>query len=46
MKKKDHKILTIRLPINIWKSLKMAILEGKIKSIQAAIVELLRKNFS
>jgi len=43
MKKEEYKILTIRLPVEIWKSLKTMIRDGNIKSINSTIVDLLKK---
>ena len=44
-KKTNHKTLTIRLPITLWKKLKLAIIEGNIKSIQQAVIDSLDKYF-
>ena len=41
MEKEEFKILTIRLPTEIWKALKTLIRDGKIKSINQIIVDLL-----
>jgi len=43
MEKEEFKILTIRLPVEIWKSLKTLIRDGKIKSINKTIVDLLNQ---
>jgi len=40
---KNEKNITIRLPVPLWKKLKMAIIDGKIKSVQQAVVDLLEK---
>jgi len=34
-----YKILTIRLPEEMWRKLKLAILNGQIKSIQKAVID-------
>jgi hypothetical protein len=39
----EFKIMTIRLPIELWKKLKFLIIEGKIKSIQSAIIDALQE---
>jgi len=45
MKTKQHntKNLTIRLPLDLWKKLRNLQTEGKIKSIQRAVIDGLRK---
>ena len=43
MQKEELKIFTIRLPIEIWKALKTLIKDGKIKSTNKTIVDLLKK---
>ena len=40
---KNLKILTIRLPTDLWKSLMLLKVDGKIKSIQDAAVKELRR---
>ena len=42
-KKEPYRTLTIRLPVRIWKKLKQAIMEGRLKSIQQAVVESLER---
>lgn len=35
----EEKKVTIRIPITLWKRLKLAQIEGRIKSIQQAAIE-------
>ena len=43
MKTEKQKSITIRLPVPLWRKLKLAVIDGKIKSIQNAVVSLLEK---
>ena len=43
MGKEGYKILTIRLPVEMWRALKTLIRDEKIKSINGTIVDLLKK---
>ena len=42
-KKEEYKTLTIRLPVEMWKTLKLAIIYGKIDSTQQAVVDSLKQ---
>ena len=43
MKTEKQKTITVRLPVPLWRKLKLAIIDGKIKSIQGVVVDLLEK---